>query len=53
MTMRFEYWRASDRGEELVATGEHQAACMRRAGKKIIPVPVPAALQTALEVYLG
>lgn len=52
ITMRFEYWRLGEQGEELVARGEHQAACMRREGEKMIPVPVPLFLKTALEAYL-
>ena len=30
ITMLFEYWRVTDEGEELVAKGEQQTACMRR-----------------------
>ena len=51
ITMLFEYWRQSDLGEELVARGEQQVACMQREGDKTVPIPVPAVLQTALQPY--
>ena len=47
ITMNFEYWR----GEELVARGEQQVACMQREGKQVVPVPVPAQLREALREY--
>jgi enediyne biosynthesis thioesterase len=47
ITMNFEYWR----GEELVARGEQQVACMQREGKHVVPVPVPAQLREALREY--
>ena len=47
ITMNFEYWR----GEELVARGEQQVACMQREGKQVVPVPVPAQLREALKEY--
>ncbi|HEX3530293.1 MAG TPA: thioesterase family protein [Thermoanaerobaculia bacterium] len=51
LTLLFEYWR----GEELVARGEQQIACMRRdAGDptgRTIPTPIPAALREALRPY--
>jgi enediyne biosynthesis thioesterase len=47
ITMSFEYWR----GEELVARGEQQVACMQREGKQVIPVPVPTQLREALREY--
>jgi enediyne biosynthesis thioesterase len=45
--MNFEYWR----GEELVARGEQQVACMQREGKQVVPVPVPTQLREALREY--
>lgn len=51
ITMLFEYWRIRDEGEELVAKGEQQAACMRREGEKTVPTSVPIALKEALEYY--
>jgi enediyne biosynthesis thioesterase len=51
MTMIFEYWRHDDRGEELVAKGEQQIACLRREGGNLIPSPVPRSLREALKNY--
>jgi enediyne biosynthesis thioesterase len=47
ITMNFEYWR----GEELVARGEQQVACMQREGAQVVPVPVPTQLREALREY--
>ena len=48
----FEYWRQpSSGGEELVARGEQQVACMRRVGDQIEPIPVPPDLREALKQY--
>ena len=47
MRLEFEYWR----GEELVARGEQQIACMKRDGKKLMPAPVPQTLRAALAAY--
>jgi enediyne biosynthesis thioesterase len=30
MTLKFEYWRVKSDGEEIVARGEQQIACLRR-----------------------
>ncbi|MBI3869320.1 MAG: acyl-CoA thioesterase [Verrucomicrobia bacterium] len=43
----FEYWR----GQELVARGEQQIACMKRDGKKLSPTSVPQSLREALSAY--
>jgi enediyne biosynthesis thioesterase len=51
VTMVFEYWRRADTREELVARGEQQVACMRRDGDRLVPTPVPRALQEALRSY--
>lgn len=53
MTLLFEYWRESASGEELVARGEQQIACMRResATGRAAPTPIPAALRDALRPY--
>ncbi|MCP2732453.1 acyl-CoA thioesterase, partial [Symplocastrum sp. BBK-W-15] len=51
ITMLFEYWRMTDEGEELVAKGEQQAACMRRQGEKMVATPIPNELQSALALY--
>ncbi|HEX5833339.1 MAG TPA: acyl-CoA thioesterase [Pyrinomonadaceae bacterium] len=51
ITMNFEYWRNSAAGEELVARGEQQVACMQREGEQVLPVPVPIQLREALKEY--
>ena len=51
ITMNFEYWRHTAAGEELVARGEQQVACMQREGEQVVPVPVPAQLREALREY--
>lgn len=58
ITLRFEYWRRSAAGEELVARGEQQVACMRRdvgagAGGALVAAAIPAALREALRPYAG
>jgi enediyne biosynthesis thioesterase len=47
----FEYWRRGAGGEELVARGEQQVACMKREGERLVPAPVPQALREALAAY--
>ena len=57
LTLLFEYWRQGEAGEELVARGEQQIACMRREGGgkgdrgRSIPTPIPAALREALRPF--
>jgi enediyne biosynthesis thioesterase len=51
ITMKFEYWRHTAAGEELVARGEQQVACMQREGAQVVPVPVPSQLREALREY--
>ena len=51
LTMLFEYWREKDGGEELVARGEQQIACMRREGTRTVPTSIPAALREALRPF--
>ncbi len=49
ITLLFEYFR----GEELLARGEQQVACMRREGGKTVPTAIPPALREALQPYSG
>lgn len=49
--MLFEYWRRKDDGEELVARGEQQVACMHRESERMVPMPVPEGLREALRPY--
>lgn len=51
MTLLFEYWRATKSGEELIARGEQEVACLRREGEKLTPTPVPKSLREALKTY--
>ncbi|HYP30166.1 MAG TPA: acyl-CoA thioesterase [Blastocatellia bacterium] len=51
VSMVFEYWKRAGSGEELVARGEQQIACMRREGDGLVPVPVPKELREALLPY--
>ncbi len=51
ITMLFEYWRVTDQGEELIAKGKQEAACMRREQNKTIPTPIPITLNKALENF--
>lgn len=51
ITMLYEYWRQGAKGEELVARGEQQVACLRREGDRLVPVPVPQSLLAALKPY--
>jgi enediyne core biosynthesis thioesterase len=51
VTMAFEYWRRADGGDELVARGEQQVACMQRQAGRLVPAPVPEPLRLALQHY--
>ncbi|MFN3920080.1 MAG: acyl-CoA thioesterase [Methylohalobius sp.] len=52
ITMQFEYLRLDAGGrQELIARGEQQIACMRRQGERLVPTPLPKALQEALALY--
>ena len=49
--MLFDYVRLSEAGEELIARGEQQIACMRRDGDATVPTPVPHSLRDALAPF--
>lgn len=51
VSMTFEYWRHNSDGEELIARGEQQAACMREVGGRMVPTPVPVELRESLQLY--
>lgn len=51
ITMKFEYWRHTPAGEEMVARGEQQVACMQREGEQVVPVVIPSQLREALKEY--
>jgi enediyne biosynthesis thioesterase len=56
MSLAFEYWREQAQGEELVARGGQELACMMRregpAGSSVEPEPWPTSLREALRPYL-
>ena len=49
--MVFDYWRRTGDGEELVARGEQEIACMQRDGRQMLPTPVPEVLREALKPF--
>jgi enediyne biosynthesis thioesterase len=51
ITLLFEYWRISASGEELIARGEQQVACLHRDGENLSPIPVPKSLREALRAF--
>ncbi|GAB6068475.1 acyl-CoA thioesterase [Methylothermus subterraneus] len=51
LLMRFDYLRLGPKGEEVVARGEQEIACMRREGERLIPTPLPESLRHALAAY--
>jgi len=51
ITLGFDYFRAHNGSEELVARGEQQIACMTREDGRFTPTNVPAPLQQALIPY--
>jgi enediyne biosynthesis thioesterase len=53
LSLEFEYWRAAPDGDQLVARGDQQIACMRRQDGRLGAVPLPPALRKALEPYRG
>jgi enediyne biosynthesis thioesterase len=51
ISVRFEYWRDTGQGEELVARGSQELACMRRENGRMLAAKVPGSLREALETY--
>ncbi len=51
LVLGFEYWRSTASGEDLVARGAQEIACMRREGGRLVATPVPEVLRAALEPY--
>jgi enediyne core biosynthesis thioesterase len=47
ITLLFDYFR----GEELIARGEQQVACMQREGERTVPTAIPPTLREALKAY--
>lgn len=52
MSLRFDYARIDEAGEQLVARGAQDLACMRRRGNELEPEPWPETLHEALAPYL-
>jgi enediyne core biosynthesis thioesterase len=54
LTMVFQYVRLGARGgEELVAEGEQEIACMKRVAAAMEPAPLPQALCEAVRLYMS
>ena len=53
ISLLFDYSRPTENGEEKVAKGEQQVACMRCRDGRLAPTPIPGSLRTALEPYAG
>jgi enediyne biosynthesis thioesterase len=53
LTLLFEFWKRTDDGEELIARGEQQVACMRQDEGRLVAAPVPHTLREALRLYAG
>jgi enediyne biosynthesis thioesterase len=53
MLLVFEYWRKSEKGEELVARGEQELGCMRRLEEEgeLEPSVWPESMREALRPY--
>lgn len=51
LRMAFDYIHLHPNGPRLVARGEQEIACLRRAPEGLVPAPVPASLRSAVEVY--
>ncbi|MFQ6008743.1 MAG: acyl-CoA thioesterase [Candidatus Zixiibacteriota bacterium] len=51
LNLQFEYCRRIDGGEELVARGEQEIACMKFENGQLVPTHVPNSLRKALEPY--
>lgn len=51
VTMRFDYLRTNGSAVQLIATGEQEAACMRREGSSLAPAPWPPSFVNAVERF--
>ena len=51
VAMEFDYVRLQAGKEELIARGQHEVACMRRDGERIVPTPIPDELREALRPF--
>jgi enediyne biosynthesis thioesterase len=53
MTLEFDYFRVSRSGEEAVARGAQEIACMRRNGHALTPAPFPPEVVDAVDSFAG
>jgi|SRR5215216_5403203 len=53
ITMLFQYWRITSTGEELVARGSQEIACMQRQAGEMVATQIPLQLREALARYAG
>jgi enediyne biosynthesis thioesterase len=51
ISLAYDYYRRGPDGDQLIARGQQQIACMRRVDGAVKPTPVPASLRAALEPY--
>ncbi|MEK8021791.1 MAG: acyl-CoA thioesterase [Candidatus Parabeggiatoa sp.] len=53
VTMLFDYVCKRKKGEELMARGEQQVACLLKKNGGTVPTPIPKSLREALTPYLS
>ena len=53
VVMLFDYFREDGQGEELIAKGEQQIACLLKGSWASVPAPVPKSLRDALIPYMS
>ncbi|MEN8219480.1 MAG: acyl-CoA thioesterase [Pseudomonadota bacterium] len=51
VTMLFDYVCKREQGEELMARGEQQVACMLKKNGGVVPTPIPKSLREALNPF--
>ena len=51
--MKFDYYRDQGEGEQLVARGEQEIACMRHQEGRMVPTPIPEEMRAAGFEYHG
>ena len=51
LSLGFQYYRETASGEELVARGKQDIACLRREGGRATATPIPEELREALRPY--
>lgn len=51
IALEFKYYRRTEAGDELVAEGSQEIACMRAVADSLVPERIPPALRSALQQY--